>query len=152
MSAEELVPLLASRGVTLATAESLTGGLLSAAVTSISGASEVFRGGVVAYATDLKTGLLGVDAVLLERVGAVDSQVAQQMAQGAAQQLGADIGLSTTGVAGPTQQDGNPVGTVFIGCFYDGQVIVEEHHFTGDRSRIRESSVNAALNLLKRVL
>jgi nicotinamide-nucleotide amidase len=113
--AAELVELLLARGHTLVTAESLTGGLVGAAVTAVPGCSAVYRGGVVSYATDLKAQLLDVDPALLDQVGAVHPAVAQAMADGAAHRLGADYAVATTGVAGPSPQDGKPPGTVFIG-------------------------------------
>lgn len=112
--AVELVARLTAAGATLAVAESLTGGALAAAVVDVPGASRCFRGGVVAYATDLKATLLGVDADLLARVGAVHPDVAAAMAQGVRARLGATYGLATTGVAGPDPQDGQPPGTVFV--------------------------------------
>jgi nicotinamide-nucleotide amidase len=108
------VDALAEWGLTLATAESLTGGLLGALVTAVPGSSAVYRGGVVAYATDLKHDLLGVDGDLLERVGAVDADVAVAMARGVRERLRADVGVATTGVAGPGPQDGHPAGTVWV--------------------------------------
>jgi nicotinamide-nucleotide amidase len=108
------VRLLTERGETVAVAESLTGGIVVAALVGVPGASQVVRGGVVAYMTDLKATLLGVDTELLERVGAVDPDVARAMARGVGVRLGADHGLATTGVAGPDPQDGHPVGEVWI--------------------------------------
>ncbi len=113
--AREVVAALVVQGRTLATAESLTGGLLAGALTGVPGASAVFRGGVVPYATDLKHSLVGVDGALLDRVGAVDRDVAAQLASGARERLGADLGLSTTGVAGPDPQDGHAPGVVWVG-------------------------------------
>jgi nicotinamide-nucleotide amidase len=113
-SATRAVQLLTGSGRTVAMAESLTGGLVVAALVGVPGASKVVRGGVVAYMTDLKASLLGVDEDLLGRVGAVDPDVAVAMARGAAVRLGADYGLATTGVAGPDPQDGHPVGEVWI--------------------------------------
>ncbi|WP_435191633.1 nicotinamide-nucleotide amidohydrolase family protein [Streptomyces sp. bgisy126] len=109
-----VLALLAERGQTLAVAESLTGGLLAAELTGVPGASASFRGSVTAYATALKHELLGVDAVLLAERGAVDPEVASQMAAGVRARLGADWGIATTGVAGPEPQDGQPVGTVYV--------------------------------------
>jgi nicotinamide-nucleotide amidase len=108
------VRLLTERGETVAAAESLTGGLVVAALVGVPGASKVVRGGVVAYMTDLKATLLGVDTELLGRVGAVDPDVARAMARGVGVRLGADHGLATTGVAGPDPQDGHAVGEVWI--------------------------------------
>lgn len=113
--AAELVELLLTRGSTLVTAESLTGGLVGAAVTAVPGCSAVYRGGVVTYATELKAQLLDVDPALLARVGAVHPSVAVAMADGAARQLRADYAVATTGVAGPSPQDGRRPGTVFVG-------------------------------------
>lgn len=112
--AEQVLALLAGRSLTLAVAESLTGGLVAAELTSVAGASRSFRGSVTAYATDLKRDVLGVDGALLEERGAVDGDVALQMAAGARQVLGADWGAATTGVAGPEPQGGRPVGTVYV--------------------------------------
>jgi PncC family amidohydrolase len=113
--AAELVSRLDAARLTLATAESLTGGLLAGAITAVPGASRVFRGGVVAYATELKHDLLGVDAELLAAFGAVHPQVAAAMAAGVRRRLGVDVGLATTGVAGPDPQDGQPPGVVWVG-------------------------------------
>jgi len=112
-TAAQAVRLLAQHGRTVAVAESLTGGLVVAALVGVPGASKVVRGGVVAYMTDLKASLLGVDPDLLARVGAVDGDVALAMARGVAVLLGADYGLATTGVAGPDTQDGHPVGEIW---------------------------------------
>ncbi|MFI1507388.1 CinA family protein [Streptomyces sp. NPDC020597] len=154
--AAEVVRLLTATGGTLAVAESLTGGLVAAEVTSVPGASRVFRGSVTAYATELKHRLLGVDAGLLAARGAVDAQVAAQMAAGVRKALGADWGLATTGVAGPDAQDGRPVGTVFVavdgpfgpepGSAAGGKV--EALRLNGDRAEIRRESVRSVLALL----
>ena len=148
----ELIERLAHRGLTVAVAESLTGGLLCAALTEVPGASAAVRGGVVAYATDLKASLLGVSEELLATHGAVDADVALQMATGAASQLGADIGLSTTGVAGPEPQDGKAVGTVFIACAWGEKHSVEELSLSGTRNEIRSLTVHAALRMLASVV
>ncbi|MFC8588880.1 CinA family protein [Streptomyces sp. NPDC057217] len=112
--AARVLALLAERGQTLAVAESLTGGLVAAELTGVPGASASFRGSVTAYATALKRELLGVDGALLAERGAVDPEVASQMAAGVRDRLGADWGIATTGVAGPDPQDGQPVGTVYV--------------------------------------
>jgi nicotinamide-nucleotide amidase len=178
-AASDVLRLLDGRGWTLAAAESLTGGLVAAELTGVPGASRTFRGSVTAYATALKHELLGVDAGLLAARGAVDAEVARQMATGVRDRLGADWGISTTGVAGPDPQDGQPVGTVFVavagpavpggpaadpaggaggagaGAGVDARVgagIVEavELSLTGDRTAIRTASVTAILELLAR--
>jgi nicotinamide-nucleotide amidase len=144
----EVIGLLAARHGTLAVAESLTGGLLAAALTSIPGASAVFRGGVVAYATDLKAALLDVPSGLLERHGAVHPCVAEAMAEGARRRLGASAGAATTGVAGPDPQDGQPVGTVYIAVSSAAGTAARRLALSGDRQRIREATVEASLTLL----
>ena len=144
----ELIERLTHRGLTVAIAESLTGGLLCAALTEVPGASAVIRGGVVAYATDLKASMLDVPHELLDTVGAVDADVALEMAAGVASKLGADIGISTTGVAGPEPQDGKAVGTVFIVCVWGEKRVVEELSLSGTRNEIRSLTVHAALRML----
>lgn len=148
--ARAVVGALMAQGRTLATAESLTGGLLAAAVTSVPGASAVFRGGVVAYATDVKHSLVGVDAELLARVGPVDRQVAVQLANGVRERLGADFGLSTTGVAGPDRQDGHPAGVVWIGVADEraGALAVDASGPATSREAVRQATVQRALRLL----
>ena len=148
----ELIGHLTERGLTVCVAESLTGGLLCAALTEAPGASAVIRGGVVAYATDLKSSMLGVSQELLASRGAVDPDVALEMAAGVAHQLGSDIGLSTTGVAGPEPQDGKAVGTVFIACVWGTKRVVEELSLAGTRNEIRSLTVHAALRLLTSVI
>jgi nicotinamide-nucleotide amidase len=147
-AAARLVAELADRGLTLATAESLTGGLLAGAITTVPGSSAVLRGGAVTYATEVKASLHGVDAALLERVGAVDSEVAAQMAAGARRVFAADLAVATTGVAGPTEQDGQPVGTVFVAVAGERIRRVERLALSGSRAEIREATVAAALALL----
>lgn len=147
--AAEVLELLAGRGETLAVAESLTGGLVAAELTSVPGASRVFRGAVTAYATELKRDILGVDAVLLEQRGAVDAEVARQMAAGVRRVLGAGWGIATTGVAGPEPQDGQPVGTVFVAVAGPGGAgKVARLRLNGDRAVIRMESVRSVLTLL----
>jgi nicotinamide-nucleotide amidase len=138
-------------GFTVAVAESLTGGLLAAAITAVPGASNVFRGSVTAYATDIKASVLGVDADLLAREGAVHPEVARQMADGVRRLFGATVGLATTGVAGPTRQDGKPVGLVYVGYAGSGSgsaPSAEELHLDGDREAIRAQAVLRALSLV----
>jgi nicotinamide-nucleotide amidase len=138
---------LAARVATVAVAESLTGGALGAALTAVPGASATFRGGVVAYATDLKTALLGVDADLLDRVGAVHAEVARQMAVGVRERLGATYGLATTGVAGPDPQDGRPPGEVHLALAGPGGFEVRTLALAGNRAQVREEAVRRALEL-----
>ncbi|MDX6258131.1 MAG: nicotinamide-nucleotide amidase [Frankiales bacterium] len=147
-AAESVVARLTERGLTVAVAESLTGGLLGAALTEVPGASAVFRGGVTAYATELKARLLGLDAGLLTEHGPVDPRVASGMAEGVRRLMQADWGLSTTGVAGPSAQDGAPIGTVFVGCSGPPGTVVRQLALSGDRAKIRAASVASALELL----
>ncbi len=137
-------------GATIAVAESLTGGLLTAALTSTAGASETVRGGLVVYATDLKATMAGVPADLLAERGAVDPDVALALARGVRTRLGATYGLGVTGVAGPDPQDGKPVGTVFLAIAGPSDEIVAERTFSGDRAAIRSAAVDATLDVLKR--
>ncbi|MFI0982896.1 CinA family protein [Streptomyces sp. NPDC021093] len=140
---------LGARGETLAVAESLTGGLVAGALTGVPGASKVFRGSVTAYATELKRDLLGVAPDLLRERGAVDAGVAQQMAEGVRRVLGADWGISTTGVAGPEPQDGQPVGTVFVAVAGPGGAgKVAALRLNGSRADIRRESVREVFELL----
>lgn len=132
----------------MAVAESLTGGLVAAALTDIPGASVVVRGGVLAYATDVKAHVLGVNEVLLAQVGAVDADVAEQMASGVRSLMGATYGLATTGVAGPDRVDGKPVGTVYVAVVGPDSSRVKALSLSGDRGDIRAGSVLAALTLL----
>ena len=148
---ERLVERLMELGWTLGVAESLTGGLVAASVVSVSGASAVFRGGVVAYATDLKERLLGVDATLLEAHGPVHPRVARQMADGVRRTVGgtepADVGIATTGIAGPVSSDGQPVGTVHIAVSTPLGSRVESLLLEGDRDEIRTAAAARAITL-----
>lgn len=144
-----LARLLRGRGETVAVAESLTGGLLGERLTGAPGASDVFRGGIIAYATDLKTALLGVPADLLATGGAVSASVAVAMAVGVRDRLGSTYGLSLTGVAGPDEQDGQPVGTVHIGLAAPDGTTSRSVRMTSDRPRIRMFAAVAAMNLLR---
>ncbi len=148
----DLVAALAGRGQTLAVAESLTGGALTAAVVDVPGVSAVLRGGVVAYATELKHLLLGVDPDLLAAQGAVHPEVARQMAGGVRARLGATWGLATTGVAGPGSQDGHPPGTVFVAVAGPDVDRVERLLLPGGRDEVRAATVGRALLLLGVVL
>jgi PncC family amidohydrolase len=134
-------------GATLAVAESLTGGLLAAALVDVPGASATFRGSVTAYATDLKAELLGVDEGLLAVYGPVHPVVARQMADGVRRLLGSTYGLATTGVAGPEPQDGQPVGTVHLGFAGPSGTLVRSPRLSGDRATIRRKAVAGALEL-----
>ena len=141
--------LKALAGKRLATAESLTGGGIGAAITSVSGASAVFAGGVISYTNEVKHAVLGVPMDVLDTCGAVSAPVAKAMAEGARRVIGADVAVAVTGLAGPDGDEfGNPVGTVFIGYADESTAFARECHFTGDRAQVREQTIEAALALV----
>jgi nicotinamide-nucleotide amidase len=146
--AREAISLLTAAGKSVAVAESLTGGLVAAALTSVPGASVVVRGGVIAYATELKTELLGVPADLLARHGTVHPDVAAAMASGVRERLGATFGMATTGVAGPGPAEGKPEGTVFVAVNGPTGPAGAGLQLVGDRRQVREGSVLSVLSLL----
>ncbi|GHF11239.1 CinA family protein [Pseudolysinimonas yzui] len=143
----DLIRTLTERGLTIAVAESLTGGLVVAELVSIPGASAVVRGGIVAYATELKHDLLGVDAALLAAGGPIQAAVAEQMASGVRERLRADIGLATTGAAGPDPQDGHAPGEVWIAVATAAGIRSVRLELGGDRASIRRETVDAAIEL-----
>lgn len=148
----DLVADLTQRGLTVATAESLTGSGLVARLVDVPGASHVVRGGACTYAVDTKASVLGVSESQLAATGPVNEQVARQMARGVRELFCADIGISTTGVAGPGPADGFPAGTVHIACVHPAG---EEHrllHLEGDRAAVRAGAIDAALALVRDVL
>ena len=144
--------LLAERGATVAVAESLTGGLLGAALSTMPGSSATFRGSLVVYATELKESLAGVPGPLLSSVGAVSPETAAALAAGARERLGASYGVGVTGVAGPTEQEGQPVGTVHLAVAGPDGSAVRSLRLPGDRDRVRAWAVNAGMDLLRREL
>ncbi|MGC5169495.1 CinA family protein [Micromonospora sp. DT81.3] len=150
--AERLLRALRERGWSIGVAESLTGGLVVEALVAVPGASASVRGGIVAYATPVKASLLGVDAGLLEAQGAVHPEVARQMAEGVRDALAvdgkaADVGVSTTGIAGPDSPDGQRVGTVFVGIATPRGTRVESLHLDGTRDAIRQEAARRAIRL-----
>lgn len=162
MNAEDVVRAATARGLTIAVAESLTGGALTSALVDVPGASAVLRCGVVAYDTRMKATLLGVDRGLLSAEGAVHPEVAMQMAEGVRRLAGIDgvpasLAVSTTGVAGPQPQDGRPVGLVYVGTSWsgaDGRGVraVREHRFDGGRAEVRAAAVAAGIAALSEAL
>jgi PncC family amidohydrolase len=145
--------LLRERGLRIATAESLTGGMLASVIVGVPGASDVFDGGVVTYTNQLKTKLLGVDAELLETRGPIDGDVAVQMALGARELFGSAVTVASTGVAGPAPASGADPGTAYIAVAVEGQdVAVRALRLKGDRLRVRERVVGRALELLEAAL
>ncbi|GAA4111772.1 CinA family protein [Enteractinococcus coprophilus] len=147
-SAHDIVAQLKHEDLTIATAESLTAGMLSSTLADVPGASAVLQGGVVAYNNAIKHRLLGVSADILAARGAVDAETAKQMADGARQRLIADLGISTTGVAGPEPSEGKAVGIVFIALSTREQITARLLRFDGNREQIRRSTVAASLRLV----
>ncbi|WP_040284520.1 CinA family protein [Tessaracoccus massiliensis] len=156
--AADLIKKLTQRTVTLATCESLTGGGIGAALTTVPGASQVYRGGLITYARDLKHDLAGVDQELIENEGVVNELTALQMAVGAQRRCNADWAVATTGVAGPTETDGAKVGTVWFAVvgpkmgMSPAPQYTELREFEGDRAAIREAATEHAFEMLMRVL
>jgi nicotinamide-nucleotide amidase len=148
VTAHTVVEALRARSATVACAESLTGGLVAAALVSVPGASDVLRGGIVAYATDLKASLLGVDAAELARDGAVAESTARAMATGVAERLEATYGLATTGVAGPGPDGDHPAGTVHVAVAGPDGVTHRRLQLEGDREQVRTQTVSSVLALL----
>jgi nicotinamide-nucleotide amidase len=150
--AAQALALLGAAGATLATAESLTGGRLAAAVTAVPGASASYLGGVVSYATELKESLLGVPAGLVEQYGVVSAECARAMAEGCRGVTGATYALATTGVAGPDSQEGKPVGTVFVGLAGPDGVSALTMELVGDRHQIQDATCREALSALVAII
>ncbi|HEY7854378.1 MAG TPA: nicotinamide-nucleotide amidohydrolase family protein [Aquiluna sp.] len=156
MGEKELVSALRAQGLFVATAESISAGLVAAEITNVAGSSEVFLGGVVAYQNSVKQELLGVSPQLMAQQGAVDAEVAAQMAAGVRQRFAKInqvesqqvIGISTTGVAGPGESEGKPQGTVFIGISSNAGDAVYAYDFSGSRDEVRKQTVDAALQSL----
>ncbi len=147
--AATLVELLRARGLTCATAESCTGGGIGSAITSVAGSSEIFLGGVISYANEVKRDVLGVDEAVLASVGAVSSECAAAMATGVRRLTGADIAVAVTGIAGPGGGSAEkPVGTVWFGLATPDGVRTERALFMGDRDRVREQTVVHALGMI----
>lgn len=146
---EQIVAKLIEKGYSITTAESCTGGLLAGRLLNVAGASAVYDEGHITYSNEAKERLLGVSHQTLENYGAVSRQTAEEMAEGAANVANADVGLSTTGIAGPgggTPE--KPVGLVYVGCSINGHVTVKECRFHGNREENRRAAVEAVLQLL----
>ena len=160
MAEKELVEQLIASGLFIATAESLTGGLLGSAITSVAGSSSTYLGGVIAYQNQIKEQVLGVSPTLIANQGAVDAEVAAQLASGVRDKFAKScqkpiekvIGIATTGVAGPGEAEGKPAGTVFIGISSVAGESVYAHSFSGSRAEVREQSVASALAALREQL
>ena len=147
--AEKLVALLKAQGLTCATAESCTGGGVGSAITAVSGSSAVFAGGIISYSNDVKRDVLGVSSDILQNVGAVSSETAAQMAEGARRLLKTDLAVSLTGIAGPDGgSEEKPVGLVWFGLATKDGVRTEKCIFRGDRAQVRAQAVTHALGML----
>lgn len=147
--AEKLVELLKARGLTCATAESCTGGGVGSAITAVPGSSAVFAGGVISYSNEVKRDVLGVSADILQNVGAVSSETAAQMAEGARRLLKTDLAVSLTGIAGPDGgSDEKPVGLVWFGLATKDGVRTKKSIFRGDRAQVRAQAIIHALGML----
>jgi competence/damage-inducible protein cinA C-terminal domain len=149
---EQVVSLLKGLKKTITTAESITGGMISAAITSVEGASECFKVGYVSYSNKAKRKLLSVKKELLRKEGAVSSSVAKEMAIGAMMESEADLAVAVTGNAGPTALEDKEIGLVYIAVCAGGKTKVEEYHFTGTRKEIREQCCNTALVMVRNYL
>ncbi len=143
---------LNDRRLTIAVAESCTGGLVAAALTDLPGSSEYFLGGVVTYANDAKLALLEVDETTLKEHGAVSREVAEQMALGARKLFSSDVAVSVTGIAGPEPEGEKPVGLTYVGATYGDRLVVREFNWNGGRAANRVASVEAAIALATEVL
>ena len=151
-TAASVLDLLEQRRATLATAESLTGGRVAAALTAVPGSSASFVGGVVAYATSVKVSVLGVPLALIDEHGVVSSECARAMASGVRALTGATYAVSTTGVAGPGEQDGVRAGTVYIGVAGPGSPTAVALELSGDRSAVQEQATREALSAVAAIL
>ncbi len=147
-----IVDLLRSSGRTLASCESLTGGLFASSIASCSGVSAFFKGAICSYATSVKEELLGISSELIGKHGVVSEEVALEMALRGAKLLDAELCVSFTGNAGPEAMEGKPVGLVYIGIWFLGRTEVRKFRFEGDRNRIREHCVDAGLSFIEEVL
>lgn len=143
--AKQLVATCLAKGLSLSVAESLTGGLLASSIVGAGGASKIFKAGFVTYSNEMKNSLLGVDAGVLKSCGAVSAQVAQEMAEKVCLVTGSDVGIGTTGLAGPKGAEGKPVGLAYIGVVTPVGVSVSACHFSGGRQEIRMRVVVSAI-------
>ena len=148
-----LVEILKDKRMTVATAESCTGGLLGKQITDVPGSSAVYPGGVISYCNRIKHALLGVDRALLDSLGPVSEPVARQMAEGVRRVIGADLGVAVTGIAGPDSDGtGRPVGLVYVSASDGRTTLVREHRFDGDRAAVRAQAAEAAADLALQLL
>lgn len=149
---EIFVRLCERNGITLSTAESCTGGMIAEMITSVPGASNVIKSGIVTYSNDAKIGLLGVGRKIIDDFGAVSKETAKAMAEGAARLCKTDLAISVTGNAGPGTMEGKPQGLVYIGVYFKGRTVVTENLFKGSRDHVRRRAANTAFNLARTVI
>ena len=150
---EKMVEVLKARAISIATAESCTGGLLGKSITDVSGSSAVYPGGVISYCNRIKHQLLGVEQELLDTLGPVSAPVARQMAEGVRRVIGANYGVSVTGIAGPnSDESGKPVGLVYLAASDGVTTVIRECRFDGDRSAVRAQAAEAAADLVLNLL
>ena len=150
---ERMVEVLKARAISIATAESCTGGLLGKSITDVSGSSAVYPGGVISYCNRIKHQLLGVEQELLDTLGPVSAPVARQMAEGVRRVIGADYGVGVTGIAGPnSDESGKPVGLVYLAASDGVTTVIRECRFDGDRSAVRAQAAEAAADLVLNLL
>lgn len=148
MIEELVVDKLRKKGRMITTAESCTGGMIASRLVNVPGASAVFKEGYITYSDAAKVKMLGVDSDTIRTFGAVSKETAYEMALCGAKKAEADICIAVTGVAGPSEEDGKPVGLVYIGCSYLGSVNVKEYSYTGNRADIRGQAAEDALSLV----
>lgn len=152
MMEQNLVGLLRQNKLIITTAESCTAGLVASRIVSVPGASAVFKEGYITYSDEVKHRVLKVKSETLKKYFAVSPETAAEMAVGAAAAASADVAVSVTGVAGPDTEDGKPVGLVYIGCFYNGNVSVCEYNFSGSRDSIRNAAADEAINYVFKIM
>ncbi|MBE5927202.1 MAG: CinA family protein [Lachnospiraceae bacterium] len=150
---DNVVKLLMDNNLTITTIESCTGGKIASKLTNVSGVSQVYEKGFITYSNDAKCELVGVDKKIIEKFGVVSEQTAREMAIKGAKTAHTSVALSVTGIAGPLGGTKElPVGTVFIGCYLEGNTLVEKCQFNGDRESIRENAAKKALNILQELI
>jgi PncC family amidohydrolase len=146
---KSLIELLTKQNLTLASCESLTGGLFATMLTEIAGVGKVFKGGFVVYSNEAKTKLVKISQKTLQEKGAISAQCAKELAFNTQQLLGTDLAISFTGNAGPTTQENKPIGLVYVGLAIKGILISEEYYFYGSREEIRQQAIKAGIRLIK---
>ncbi len=151
MGFQELQELFIKKGLTLGSIESFTGGLFASQVTQVPGASNYFKGAIVTYATEVKENLLGIPHAEVEKHGVVSSKIASLMAELGRKKLNVDVAVSFTGNAGPSTMEGKPVGEIYIGICYQGEVKVFPYLLKGDRKSIQNQAISLAVEELKKI-